>query len=241
MSYILEALKKSEKERKKEGVPDLQADHSLPPVHRSEHNPPGKWLTGVVILLFLGGGGWFWWPGQDEDLPQSSKEQLVLLPPSVSAPPETSQVPVQVAPSANPADLSQEILEQDSLEVRQTETEARDKGTGTSVSPAVADSESASTQGRELEVQEDLPLLEETAEPVLPLLEELPAAVRSKIPELAFVGHVYADDAGKRLIIINNRIVREGDLVSKGLSLQQITRDGVIMRYGAVVFRVKLF
>ena len=74
-----------------------------------------------------------------------------------------------------------------------------------------------------------------------PLLEELPLELRKSIPELSFAGHVYADDAEKRLIMINNRIVREGELVDSGLFLQQITRDGVIVRYETVVFRVKLF
>ena len=87
----------------------------------------------------------------------------------------------------------------------------------------------------------DKPLSEEHLEPALPLFEELPVQVRNRIPELSFAGHAYGDDAGKRMIIINNRIVREGDLISNGLSLEQITLDGVIISYKALVFRVKLF
>jgi len=45
----------------------------------------------------------------------------------------------------------------------------------------------------------------------------------------------------KRLIIINNRIVREGDLIANGLSLEKIDPDGVVLRYETSVFRVKLF
>ena len=39
---------------------------------------------------------------------------------------------------------------------------------------------------------------------VAPLLEELPFVIRGGIPDLTFAGHVYADEARKRLIIINN-------------------------------------
>ena len=76
---------------------------------------------------------------------------------------------------------------------------------------------------------------------VVPLLDELPVAIRAAIPDLSFAGHVYSDVPQKRLIIINNRIVREGDLVTNGLTLEKIDSEGVVLRYESSVFRVKLF
>lgn len=242
MSYILEALKKSEKERKKEGVPDLQADHSLPPVRRTERNPLGKLLIGVGGGLLLTGGGWFWWQGQHKDLSQPLPEKQISSPPSISVSPEISQVPVSSDSAPDSAVLSQEILAKISKEVLQAVTEAKAKNSSVAVAAVVADTEPAPSQERVEEiVPEDLPPVPDNPETVLPSLEELPVELRQKIPKLSFAGHVYADEAEKRLIIINNRIVREGDLVSKGLSLQQITRDGVIIRYETFVFQVKLF
>jgi general secretion pathway protein B len=211
MSYILEALKKSEKERKKEGVPDLQADHSLPPAHKSEREPfVVKWLARGVVFLLLGGGVWFWWSGQNRTLPQLAQELEVFSPSPAPLSLETSQVSIPLNPGPDSADELQENPVHSSQEIN-------------------------------LEIPESQPLKEDNPETVLPRLEELPAELRKKIPELSFVGHVYADDPEKRLIMINNRIVREGDQVSNGLSLQQITRDGVIIRYEVYVFQVKLF
>lgn len=241
MSYILEALKKSEKERKKEGVPDLQADHSFPPVRKSEPNPLGKLLIGTGVFLFLAGGGWFLWQGQEGALVQPAIEQQPAPSASVSPSPEMVKAPVASESSEEPAVLSQEVLAQISQEVRQAVIEASTMNGNVAVAAVVADTEPAISQKSEEDVPEELPPVQDNPESLLPLFDELPPELKKKIPELSFAGHVYADEAEKRLIIINNRIVREGDLVSKGLSLQQITRDGVIIRYDAFVFRVKLF
>lgn len=143
MSYILEALKKSEKERKKEGVPDLQADHSLPPVRRVKRNPFGKLLIGVGGGILLTGGGWFWWQGQHEGLSQSSTEQQITAVPSISVSPEISQVPASPDSSPGSPVLSQEILVQISQEVRQAVIEAKDLNSSVAVAAVVADSEPA--------------------------------------------------------------------------------------------------
>ncbi|MBU0946276.1 MAG: general secretion pathway protein GspB [Proteobacteria bacterium] len=241
MSYILEALKKSEKERKKEGVPDLQADHSLPPAHRPERvSLVAKWLAGAVAFLLLGGGVWFWWTGEEKDLPQLAQELEVFSPSPPPLSPGTSQAVVPLTPASDSGDLSQEILVQISQEVRQAMAEVRGQNQPPS-SAVLPDVEPESPQKIDLEISEPQPVVEDNPENVLPLLEEMPTELREKIPELSFAGHVYADDPGKRLIMINNRILREGDQVSKSLSLQQITRAGVILRYEVFVFQVKLF
>jgi len=74
----------------------------------------------------------------------------------------------------------------------------------------------------------------------LPLLQDLPAAVRKSLPPLQLAGHVYAQNPAKRLIIINNRICREGDMVDNGLYLDRIIWEGVVLRYQNTRFRMKL-
>lgn len=242
MSYILEALKKSERERKKEGVPDLQADHSLPLSSIPSRKPLARWLAGVMVLLFIGGGGWFWWQGQEGDQPLSLDEQQVpALPPAIASPPVPPLASMVSESSSEPVKLSPRIQEKISREVRQAVTEVREQNQPVPV--PVVEAAPVIPEEKEEQVHEitDNPLPEKHLEPAPFLFEELPAKVRNNIPELSFAGHVYADDAEKRLIVINNRIVREGDLISKGLSLVQITLDGVIMRYQTLVFRVKLF
>lgn len=244
MSYILEALKKSERERKKEGVPNLQADHSLPLSHRPGHKPLAKWLTGAVVLLFFGAGGWFWWQGQEKgDQPLSSGEQQVLaLTSAIAPPPVIPQVSMVSESFLEPVGPAPEIQKKIFQEVRQAVPEVRKQKQAVPV-PVVAEAAPVIPEEKKEQVDEitNKPLPEEHIESAPSLFEELPPQIRNGIPELSFAGHAYGDNAGKRLIIINNRIVREGAMISNGLYLEQITRDGVIMRYKALVFRMKLF
>ncbi len=259
MSYILEALKKSEKERRKDGVPDLQADHSQLPSRRPTRKPISGWLAGVVVLLLLGGGSLFWWQGQRERASQPPEEKQLLSPLVISPPPASRQVSVVSEPPPKSVSLSPEIREQSSKEVGEPVKEAEEQSRSLpspvaeglveenreqiaqEVHGAVTEVEeqrrSVPPPVNEAVVEEKEPQLPEA----LPLLEELSPGIRNKIPPLSFAGHAYAEDTGRRLIIINNRIVRERDLISSGLSLEQITPDGVVLRYQAVVFQVKLF
>jgi general secretion pathway protein B len=85
----------------------------------------------------------------------------------------------------------------------------------------------------------------ETASPLVPSTEtnkvvealavvefwQLPDPVQSEIPALTFSFHVYSDNPERRAIIINKRRVKEGDLVSTGLHLTEITPEGVVLRW----------
>ncbi len=223
MSYILEALKKSERERQRENIPDLQADHSLPPVRRDERKRSAWRFSLILIFILLCSGGLFWWQQSDDQAPQPTAEAPKVIPtspvPSSSA---TQSSDVSAIPSDS-VELSAEIKEQISREVHQA------VGLGPeNVSPVPA-----TVSG------ENPAPLQETATP--PLMEDLPFVIRAGIPDLTFAGHVYADEAKKRMIIINNRIVREGDLITNGLSLEQISPNGVVLLYETTVFRVDLF
>jgi hypothetical protein len=80
-------------------------------------------------------------------------------------------------------------------------------------------------------------LASETAE-TIPLIQDLPSSVRQSLPQVKLVGHVYSKDASKRMIIINSRICREGDLIEDQFRLEQILRDGVVLRYREIRFRM---
>jgi len=51
---------------------------------------------------------------------------------------------------------------------------------------------------------------------------------------------VFSENAAKRMIIINNRICREGDMVEDGLFLDRIIWEGVVLRYQEIRFRMNL-
>lgn len=225
MSYILEALKKSEKERKRGGIPDLQADHSPPPLRRKKRQA-FSWhiLRDIVLFLLCCAGGLFWWQlGVEKKKQPGGKEPAVTS--SASSSSQELQIPdkpVSGEQALSPrADTKTEGIEQ--------------------IDSAVDSSRKVSSPETETVPVREEAILRGEADFVAPLLDELPVEVRAALPELSFAGHVYSDAPRKRLIIINNRIVREGDLIANGLFLEKIDREGVILRYETSIFRVKLF
>jgi general secretion pathway protein B len=71
-------------------------------------------------------------------------------------------------------------------------------------------------------------------------LWQLPAALRAGVPPLNFSLHVYSTRRDQRSIIINNRMMREGEYVNPQLALSAITPDGVVMKYRNEYFRVSI-
>jgi len=58
------------------------------------------------------------------------------------------------------------------------------------------------------------------------------------IPDIRLTGHVYSNDPGLRLVIIDSVVRREGDLISDGLRLQEITQDGAVFSDGDRTFTI---
>jgi general secretion pathway protein B len=63
----------------------------------------------------------------------------------------------------------------------------------------------------------------------VPTLRELPRKFRRKVPEIDIYLHVYATDPAGRFVRINRRNFRESDQVARGLTLETITPDGLVM------------
>lgn len=225
MSYILEALKKSDKKRQQDDIPDIQADHSLPPVRKPERKAPSWYFPGGIIIVLLCAGV-AWLQFSDKHPAPSTNLPVEALPSATSLKPQPSQPDVipekPTVPSPTSVVKGQPIKQ-------------------TAKQPAPPELTKPQTIITPAKNATELPPLQPKENSLPPLLEELPVAIRAAIPDLSFAGHVYSAIPKKRMIIINNRVVREGDLVSNGLFLEQIDADGVVLKYEASVFRVKLF
>lgn len=206
MSYILEALKKSDKDRKREEIPGLRSDHSLSSPRRKKRTVFVLQRSVLLIVLSLGLAalGWLQFSG-------SQQEKLAEKPDRV-APPVALPAPVPEKAVAITPELKLQI-----------------------------NKEVAEVMSRVVSAPEPKQAQETVEVAVLPLLEDLPSDLKTAIPDLSFAGHVYAAESKQRMIMINMRVVREGDRVSPNLILVEIAEDGVVLRYTDVVFRVNLF
>jgi general secretion pathway protein B len=60
-------------------------------------------------------------------------------------------------------------------------------------------------------------------------LADLPEVLRASLPPLSVRGFVYSEDPHSRMVVINDRMLQEGDEVAPGLKLDRIEPDGVVL------------
>jgi general secretion pathway protein B len=65
----------------------------------------------------------------------------------------------------------------------------------------------------------------------------LPPAIQQEIPPMAISVHAYSSRPADRIVGINDRLLREGGDVPPGLTLDEITPDGMIFSYKGYRFR----
>ena len=66
---------------------------------------------------------------------------------------------------------------------------------------------------------------------------DLPIAIQQAIPRRTISVHAYSPKQQERVVMINSRMMREGQDLMPGLRLEQITPDGMIFSFSGYRFR----
>lgn len=231
MSYILEALKKADRERAAGHVPDLETVHRPEPAPRK----PYRWLW-LLVALFVFNGVLVALlatrhdvaPGRDEVAPHStSGEHIAALPqplrpraPVESPPSARLPPPPKVASHAPPTPVqpSQVVASRPVPVIRP----ATGKGEA-AVAPSVVEQrpEPAATQS---------PAVTQGAS-TIPDWDDLPLDFRSGFSMPRMDVHVYDSDPRRRFVLIDLQKFREGDRLSNGAVLEEILPNGIVLSY----------
>jgi len=213
MSYILDALKKSDQERQQGASPSLNSIHGSP----TTATKSSTFQQYRVIWLIFGGATLF----------------LLCL--------GIFFILYKQHLNVN------RLLEEAELPKRQTTTLAQSSGqvsAGEEISsPQVVIKEKQNVL-RSIVVNDPPPspqasFARESSTSSVPLLQDLPAQLQAEIPSFVFAGHTYSEDPYQRMIIINGRILREGDMIAPNTYLAEITWEGVTIAFNGTRFRVK--
>jgi general secretion pathway protein B len=227
MSYILEALQKSEKKRRREEIPALGTVF-MP----GQDDPVGKTASAakryrmfmVFALSFVLVGGLVWWgilPGVRLDSVSLRQELVSLLQNTTdSAPPQPAQV--QAPP-------------------RQAQAPSPAVPEPAAPSPAANPQAGMHQQPAPLLVEgENLPVIERKFSDI-PVSANLPPPAREAIRSMKFAGHVYSENPRLRMIIINDKILHENDAIDADFRLGEITRSGVVLLYNSQRLAINIF
>jgi hypothetical protein len=75
----------------------------------------------------------------------------------------------------------------------------------------------------------------------LPVVKDLSAAQRAKVPVIRFSGHLYSSRPASRSVRLGTQKYREGDWVNDALQLMSITEDGVVFDLEGTLFYMSSF
>ncbi|MES2756855.1 MAG: general secretion pathway protein GspB [Pseudomonadota bacterium] len=72
----------------------------------------------------------------------------------------------------------------------------------------------------------------------LPTLRELPEAIQRTVPPLTFGGYMYSKNPADRLLLIDKSLRREGEEVAPGLVLEKLLPKAAVMNFNGYRYRV---
>lgn len=256
MSFILDALRKSEAERRRGEVPGLRDNFgSAAPRRRS------IWPILLTSALLLNGavfGGWLLLRQEKPPLAETSSGELDRILAAKSARPEPLKnpatepaTPAREAEPAVPAAAAKPVPKppvepaQPAISTRAESPPASAPAPAATETPAATAEIAAFEEAGDAEppVQVQPPPAEARATVAapakaesFPLLSELPANVRTGLPGLNLQLHFFSPEPARRLVRLNGFNLREGDRGGDDLSVEEITPDGIRLSCRGVRF-----
>ena len=222
MSFILDALRKSEHERQRRAGP-VVADLGVTP--RRSNALPVMIAVGALLAINLAVIAYF---ALRDDAPPASVIAAQETPPptAAAASPVTVAPPVPVAapaPVAAPQDTVARVVRPLVAEVgADTAPQAPDATPPPAPDPLLLPPRSLPARAA--------PRVTAT-EDYIPRLDTLPPQATAGLPPLNLDLHIFAANPAGRAAFINGRRYREGDTTSEGVEVVAITAEGAVLRY----------
>jgi general secretion pathway protein B len=239
MSFILDALKKSEVERQRQAIPGLMDSRPLPPRAKFPLWAAALIALFVVNLLILAvvltrhappatapatasPGS----PGSPAPPAAAAMAPAATIAPAPSPAPPASAAPDHFSPmDAAPPVYAPEIPPtQDSSGAARRAARAGSSGAGTTHHAASAAPDPVLTDSNPGDSE------------ALPSINEINVAEQPALANLHLDVHVYATQPSERFVYINMRKYREGATLAEGPVLERIRRDGVVLNYQGLRF-----
>lgn len=237
MSYILDALKKSQQQRSETlNLPETSAHLIATPIAAEKPHSAIFWLVlvlavicvGLLVLLVL---------------PQKSAEQNNQLSDTsvsvrLSSKAALTSVPFNESPFALARDqqisapeATADFESSDLLEAQLAVGPAPVVVTGAGIDAAetVMPTPSLAPVPESVQVSAPEPEAATNKKPSVEVRSLPPLNSLRKVPALMITSHIYSSMPDKRSVTMNNRLWREGEPISAGVTLQEITPQGILL------------
>lgn len=226
MSYILDALKKSEQERGRGHAPGVQTVHSASINYHNEKKSywPYILITAVVLNLIA---------------------LIYFIVDKAEPTSESSVIATDVGREKNHAEALEITHDRSVIAAKENNNAEAAVEISTDSSPAISAPAVMPTPKPNNDFKpatsntEDRGKTTETAKPRTDITDyhDLDESIRLQLPTITVSAHVYSSNPAQRSIVINNEFLEEGEYIMDGLVLYEITPDGAIFSYQGTLFR----
>ncbi|MFI4939541.1 MAG: general secretion pathway protein GspB [Burkholderiales bacterium] len=207
MSYILDALKKADSERKLGSIPNVYAQ-PLPGITdnatASVWNKWLPWLLALFVFAVIGTGVAWLQPWRSQPVPARNL-------PNNFTPPVRLTIPPVIQPTASPPPLAASL-------------------------PASAPT-AASVNAR-VNTRRPPSAANQADEKPVGSLQDLPENIQRELPAIVISGYIYAKNPADRSVLIDKRLLHEGDQISPELVLEKMMPNGAVLNYNGYRYRV---
>ncbi len=217
MSFILDALKKSETDRQQQGKAEFAGLPTSP--DRREGMPAWMWAVGLLLLVNLAVLiGIFLRPdAEPNEIAAGADPTTQQEAPAAQQAAPTVQQPVVPADD----DFAEQVAAARQNPPRQDDPPAVQLPTETVAAEPVASAPATSSSVSMLS---------------LPTINEVRANGTVMLPDLHVDIHVYSENAEDRFVFINMAKHNEGSTLAEGPIVDEITPEGVVLRVGETRF-----
>jgi general secretion pathway protein B len=219
MSYILDALRRSQAERERGQVPGLDARPApVSALPEAASAPPWRWLALAALVLGVAALALLWWLRSTPPGPPPAAQVRTPEPLSQPASAVVSDTPALPSPAALPIVVSAPVAPP------AVAVSPKPPTAPAAASPVVATAGPASA----------------AAPPAATLLSALSPALRRELPPLVMGGSIWSDSALSRFVIVNGQVVREGETAAAGVVVERIGPKAVWLRWRELRLEVPL-
>ena len=222
MSYILDALKKSEQERGHGHTPGIQTVHSSSLNYGREKNTYWPYILISVAILNLIAIVYYMTDKNSNTEIQTTETVHSATNNKVSA---NNNTITPVPTTSLPAVTINKPPAATSISSHTTEVERPMPNPVAAATPAKEKPDNTLKAYKPADIQR-----------TVIDYHDLPESTKQELPAIIISAHVYSSNPLQRSIVINNNFMEEGEYFIDGLILDEITTDGAIFSYKDFLF-----
>lgn len=255
MSYILDSLKKSERER--QGVSDaagvvLQAPAFLD--NDKPDSPSFKIILLILLVVLIIAAVVFFWLKPTATIDQGFGANTGLEAPAQSPTVNQQNQALALKAQENSAEKQQAIaLYEQALRQKQQPAAVNDlyrsasqpQSQQTVTLPALPPAVESTDSRIESSIANSSPVTTASStdtassnseEAPIPSIYDLERLIKRDIPQINYGAHIYATDNSSGFVILNGARRRVGDRLNNGIYIEKIRAEDVILSYNGTVF-----